>query len=132
MIDIELLVDGRTLALVVNEDGQAVLYLLDTVNRRVTRAREHPPGDVWRIVAHPGASLIALDIRSPDGVIGVWVYDVSSGRFTPWSVPDVEPTGLPEPLRVRYPTFDSASNGRRRTIPAFVFPAASEFQGADR
>jgi dipeptidyl aminopeptidase/acylaminoacyl peptidase len=129
VLDVELLMDGRTLALAVNEDGQAVLHLLDTVTRQVTRAREHPPGDVGRIVAHPRAPLIALDIVSPDAVSGLWVYDASTGRFTPWSVPDVEPTGLPEPLRVSYPTFDSAPAGTQRTIPAFVFPAASGYEG---
>jgi dipeptidyl aminopeptidase/acylaminoacyl peptidase len=129
VMDIELLMDGRTLALLVNEDGQGVLYVLDTASRQVMKAGGHPSGDARRIVAHPGAPLIALDIISPDGVIGVWVYDASTGRFTPWAVPAVEPTGLAEPVRVRYPTFDSAPDGTRRTIPAFVFPAAARFDG---
>ncbi len=129
VVDVELVADGRTLGLLVNEDGQRVLHLLDTATRQVTRPREHPIGDVRRIVAHPRVPLLALDVMSADGVMGVWVYDVSTGRFTPWSLPDVEQTGLPAPLRVRYPTFDSTPGGAPREIPAFVFPAASKFEG---
>ncbi len=125
---IELLPDDRTLAVLVNEDARAVLYLLDTTTGRLTRANGPQAGSIVRIVAHPRAPLVALDVVSPAGVSGVWVYDVTTDRTTAWAVSGAGSTDLPEPSIVRYPTFDAA-DGARRMIPAVIFPPASGFSG---
>lgn len=125
---IELLSDGRTLALLVNEDARGTLYLLDEASGQLTRANGPPSGQIARIVAHPRAPLVALDVVSPEGVTGVWVYDVAADRVLLWAVSNVESPGLPAPVTVRYPTFDSGEDGARR-IPALVFAAAPEFTG---
>jgi dienelactone hydrolase len=61
--------------------------------------------------------------------MGVWIYDVAAGRFSPWAVSPSESPDLPVPITVRYPTFDSGDDGARRMIPALVFAAAPEFSG---
>ena len=124
----EALADGRTLALLVNEDARGTLYLLDIAGGQLRKAGGPPPGQVERMVAHPHAPLLALDLVSPIGVGGVWTYDVAADRFSPWAVPDVA-ADLPPPITVRYPTFDVVEGGARRTIPALIFAAAPEFTG---
>jgi dipeptidyl aminopeptidase/acylaminoacyl peptidase len=124
----ETLADGRTLALLVNEDARGTLYLLDIAGGQLRKAGGPPPGQVERMVAHPHAALLALDIVSPMGVGGVWTYDVAADRFSPWAVANVA-ADLPPPITVRYPTFDDVEGGARRTIPALIFPAAGGFPG---
>ena len=125
---IELLADGGTLALLVNEDARGTLYVLDIASRRLRRASGPPAGQVVRLVAHPRTALVALDVVSPMGVAGVWTYDVAADRFSPWAVPDVA-ADMPTPIHVRYPTFDTVDGGARRTIPALIFPPAPGFEG---
>lgn len=125
---IELLSDDRTLALVVNEDARGTLYLLDRTSGQLRKASGQPAGQIAKIVAHPRAPLVALDVVSPFGVTGVWVYDVPADRFTPWAVSEVESPNLPPPITIRYPTFDSEGSARR-LIPALIFPAAPGFRG---
>src|SRR5690606_12575931 len=72
---------------------------------------------------------LAVDIISPLGVPGVWVYDVDSDEFSPWAVPEPDASPLPDASVIRYPTFDLVGAGMRRRIPAIVFPASGEFAG---
>jgi dipeptidyl aminopeptidase/acylaminoacyl peptidase len=126
---LELMADERTLALLVNDDGRRSLHLLDIPSGRLQRVEGAPEGHITRIISHPSAPLIALDIVSQLGVTGVWSYDVRSSRFEPWAVERSDTPALPAPLTVRYPTFDSQDDGTPRKIPAIVFPAATEFTG---
>jgi dipeptidyl aminopeptidase/acylaminoacyl peptidase len=126
---IEVLADNQTLALLVNEDARGTLYLLDLPSRQLRKPEGSPPGHVARMVAHPTAPLLALDVVLPMGVRGVWTYDAARDRFSPWAVEDVHAEDLAPPITVRYPTFDAVEGGARRTIPALIFPAAPGFSG---
>ena len=126
---IEVLADDDTLALLVNEDARGTLYLLDLPSGQLRKAADSPPGHVERIVGHPRAPLLALDIVSPMGVSGAWTYDVEAGRSTPWAIQDIDAADLAPAVTVRYPTFDSVEGRARRTIPALIFPAAPGFSG---
>lgn len=126
---IEVLADNQTLALLVNEDARGTLYLLDIPSGRLRKPEGSPPGQVARMVAHPTAPLLALDVASPKGVSGVWTYDAARDRFSPWAVEDVDAADVSPPITVRYPTFDAVEGGARRTIPTLIFPAAPGFSG---
>jgi dipeptidyl aminopeptidase/acylaminoacyl peptidase len=126
---LELLPDGRTVALLVNEDAHGTLYLLNSITGQLVRAIGAPAGSISTIAAHPTLPLIAVDVISPLGVTGVWVYDVSAHRFSPWAVSDPDTSALPTAVTVRYPTFDFTDAGEPRTIPAVIFPAAAGFAG---
>jgi len=117
--DVEALADGRTLALLVNEDARFRLYTYDLVTGGLAAAPGWPGGFPTRIAAHPTLPLVALDVMDTAGVIGVWTYDVRRRVFDVWAVPDVG-LSTPEPEVIRFPTFDRSPDGRRRELSAVV------------
>jgi dipeptidyl aminopeptidase/acylaminoacyl peptidase len=119
--------DGRTLALLVNEDAVYRLYFLDLVTKTLEPAAVAPDGFPLTVYAHPTLPIVALDIVNRAGIPGVWTYDLGSRSFEPWTgAPD--DTTRPAPQVIHYPTFDD-DGPTRRQIPAVLFPASPESSG---
>jgi dipeptidyl aminopeptidase/acylaminoacyl peptidase len=124
---VQALADGRTLALLINEDAQNKLYLFDLGTRALRRVENVPPGFVARIAAHPTLPLLAADVVGLDGISGVWTYDAAANRWEAWAVtPPEDP--LPPPEVVHYPTFDRAE-GQPRLVPAIVMRTSTRQGG---
>jgi dipeptidyl aminopeptidase/acylaminoacyl peptidase len=127
VVSVQALADGRTLALLVNEDAQNRLYLFDLDSRALRKVQNVPPGFLTRIVAHPTSPLVAIDVLGLDGLSGVWTYDAEANRFEAWAVTPPE-DALPPPEVIHYPTFDQV-DGQSRLIPAIVVHAAPHATG---
>jgi dipeptidyl aminopeptidase/acylaminoacyl peptidase len=125
--EFELSRDGRTLAVVTNEEGVGVLRLYDGHTGK-ERPRPHlPPGSVHRVRLAPNGRDLAVGLvnaRHPEDVFSV---DVFTGRLERWTESEtggVDLTLAHEPELVKWQSFDG------RTITGFLYlPAATRFPG---
>jgi dipeptidyl aminopeptidase/acylaminoacyl peptidase len=124
---VQALADGRTLALLVNEDAQNSLYLFDLGTRTLRKVQNVPPGFLTRIAVHPTLPLLAIDVLGLDGLSGIWTYDAQANRFEAWAVSPAE-DALPPPEVIHYPTFDQV-DGSPRLIPAIIVHTSAHHAG---
>ncbi|MBX3272888.1 MAG: S9 family peptidase [Sandaracinaceae bacterium] len=110
--------DGRTLALVVNEDGWSALHLLDTRTRRLTRPSGIPRGLVRTLRFARDAGVLGFTLSGPGATGDTFTYELARRRLVRWTESEIgglDPAGFVEPELVRYPSFDE------RLIPAFFY-----------
>ena len=124
---VQALADGRTLALLVNEDAQNGLYLFDLGTRTLRKVQNAPPGFLTRIAVHPTLPLLAIDVLGLDGLSGIWTYDAQANRFEAWAISPAE-DALPPPEVIHYPTFDQV-DGKPRLIPAIIVRTSAHHTG---
>jgi hypothetical protein len=125
VVDVAAMADGRTLAILVNEDATYRLQLLDLASSTLRATDSWPGGFPTRITAHPSLPLVAIDIVDAVGVSGVWTYDVEAGTFAQWAV--AESDEAPPPEIAHFPTFDTGVDGAPREISAVVFRPREPF-----
>jgi dipeptidyl aminopeptidase/acylaminoacyl peptidase len=116
--------DGTLVAFFANEDGFARAHVRSTADNQPWPAPELPLGVAYGLDFRPGSHEFAFTFTWARSSADVYSWDVDDRRLTRWT--DSEMGGLPptrfvEPELVRYPTFDEAAPGERRTIPAFVY-----------
>jgi len=83
--DIELSGDGRTLAVVTNEDGWSVLRLLDTRSRRLREVDAIGRGLIGDLRWASDAPVIAMTLSGPTRTGDAYTYDVRRRRLTRWT-----------------------------------------------
>ncbi len=124
--DFDISDDGKRVALHVNEDGWARLYVLDDKLRPVL-VPGLPDGVLSGMQWAPDGKSLAVSLTGASTPGDVWVVQWLSDKKPPavarWT--QTETGGLPPqvfvaPKLVRYPTFDMAG-GKRRQIPCFVY-----------
>ena len=109
--------DGRTLAVITNEDGVGVLRLYDARTRTELERPQLPVGTVSAAMWHHNGRDLALNINSPQSPGDVWVLDVKTHRVERWtetSVPGLDASRFQQPVRIAWPSFDG------RTITGFM------------
>lgn len=109
--------DGRTLAVITNENGVGVLRLYDAATRRQRAAPPLPIGTVAGALWHHNSRDLALNINSPQSPGDVWVLDVATNRVQRWTttrVAGLDMTLFQQPLPITWTSFDG------RTIPGFI------------
>ncbi len=125
--------DGKLLAFMTNEEGVSKLHLLDTASGRELPAAELPPGTAGNLDFRPGSHEVGFRMSWPRSPSDVYSYDPATGKLERWTASEVgglDPSRFVVPELVRFPTFDEASPGQRRTIPAWVYRApADRFPG---
>jgi dipeptidyl aminopeptidase/acylaminoacyl peptidase len=125
--EFELSRDGRTLAVVTNEEGTGVLRLYDGHTGK-ERPRPHlPPGSVRSLRLAPNGRDLAVGLvnaRHPEDVFSVDVWTGKLERWTESETGGVDLSLARDPELVKWPTFDG------RTITGFLYlPAATRFPG---
>ena len=118
--------DGRTLALVTNEDGYGVLRLMDTRTRRIREASGIPRGLVGGLRWAPRANVLGFTLAGATRTGDAYTYDVRRRRLTRWTESEVgglDTSTFVEPDLVRFESFDE------REIPAFVYRPRGESEG---
>jgi dipeptidyl aminopeptidase/acylaminoacyl peptidase len=122
----ELSRDGKTLAVVINEDGTGVLHLFDGHTGR-ERPRPRLPGSVQALRFHPNSRDLAVGVLSAHHPEDVFTLDVATGRVERWTESEtggIDLTQAREPELVRWPSFDG------RTITGYLYlPSAARFPG---
>ncbi|MDZ4375052.1 MAG: S9 family peptidase [Phenylobacterium sp.] len=110
--------DGRTVALVLNEEGYSRLVLRDVATGRLLPGPDLPKGVLTAAKFSPDGGRIGLSLSTPTGSGDVWSWDLKSRTLTRWTQSELgglDPAKLVEPTLFRYPTFD------KRQIPAFIY-----------
>jgi dipeptidyl aminopeptidase/acylaminoacyl peptidase len=125
--------DGRLLAFFVNEDGFSKLHVIDAQTGAALPVPELPAGTVGGMEFRPGSHEIGFSMSWAKSPSDVYSYDADTRKLERWTASEAgglntEQFALPQ--LIRYPTFDEASPGVKRTIPAFIYrPPAGRFQG---
>ena len=116
--------DGALLAFAVGEDGMTRIHLLDVRTGKPRPGPDFGPGVAGGVRFRPGSHELAYSVSSARSSWDVWSYDADSGRSARWTASEVgglDVDAFPQPELVRFPTFDEASPGVKRTIPSFVY-----------
>jgi Tol biopolymer transport system component len=117
--EFELSPDGRTIALISNEDGIGVLRLLKVESGEEVPQPRLPAGVPREISWHENGRDLGFTLESARSPSDAYSLDVGSGEVTRWT--ESETGGLntsrfAEPKIVRFPSFDD------RQISAVVYP----------
>ena len=118
--------DGRTIALVANEDGVSKLHVLDAETGRERPAPAVPAGVISHLIFRPGSLEVGFTLSSARSPSDAYSCDLASGQVSRWTeseTADLDPSSFPEPDLVHFPSFDG------RQIPAFVYRPGPKFPG---
>jgi dipeptidyl aminopeptidase/acylaminoacyl peptidase len=131
--EFELADDGTLLAFLTNEDGFSRLHLLEVASGRLLPAPELPQGVASVLRFRPKGREVAFRLAWARSPSDVYSYDPATRRLERWTESEVgglDASRFAIPELIRFPTFDEASPGVRRTIPAWVYrPPADRFPG---
>jgi dipeptidyl aminopeptidase/acylaminoacyl peptidase len=120
--EFELSRDGRTLAVVTNEEGAGVLRLYDGHTGKERPRPRLPPGSVQSLRFAPNGRDLAVGLVSARHPEDVFSVDVWSGKLERWTESETGGVDLSlarEPELVKWPSFDG------RTITGYLYPPPS-------
>jgi dipeptidyl aminopeptidase/acylaminoacyl peptidase len=115
--------DGRTLALLFNENGISRLCLLDTASSALRPADCVPEGIISNLCWDAASRRLALTLDASDSPADVFVLETADCQLTRWTTSEVgglDPRSFAKPTLIHYPTFDEEA-GQARHIPAFYY-----------
>ena len=125
--------DRTRAAFTVNEDGYSRLYLLDPSSRQYTPVGSIPTGLVGGLEFSPDGTRLAMTLNSSQTPSDTFVLSLGEGlleygELTRWTYSEVgglDTDSFIQPELVRYPTFDSESDGPE-SIPAWLYKPEGE------
>ena len=118
--------DGRTIALVANEDGISRLHVLDAETGAERPAPKVPAGVIANLTFRPASTEVGFTLSSARSPSDAYSCDLATGEVTRWTRSEtggLDPETFIEPELVHYPTFDG------RAVPAFVYRPGPKFPG---
>ena len=118
--------DGKSLAFVTNEDGTAVLHVLDTATRQEKVLPKLPIGQILGLSWHPNGRDLGFTLTSARSSTDVYSLDVTTGKLDRWTESEtggLNTSNFSEPQLVRWNSFD------RKTISGFLYRPAAKFKG---
>jgi dipeptidyl aminopeptidase/acylaminoacyl peptidase len=119
--------DGKLLAFTTNEDGLAVLHLMDTATEKELPLPKLPPGEITGLSWHRNNRDLGMVINSAKAPSDVFSLDVVTGQVTRWTESEtagLDTASFPDPTLVRWKSFDD------RQISGFLYkPDAAKFPG---
>ena len=118
--------DGRTIAVVTNEDGIGRLRLIDAASGQGRVITALPVGVIGSLDWHENGKEVGLSLSSARSPSDMYSVDAATGRVERWT--ESETGGLnaatfSEPELVRWKSFDD------RTISGFLYKPAAKFAG---
>ncbi len=124
--DIDLSRDGSLLAFVTNEDGAAVLHVLETATRQEVALPKLPIGQIVGISWHPNRKELGFTLVSARSTADVFSVDLTTNKVERWT--ESETGGLnianfSEPELVRWKSFDG------KMISGFLYRPPARFTG---
>jgi dipeptidyl aminopeptidase/acylaminoacyl peptidase len=123
--DFEISRDGRTIALVTNEDGVSVLRLLDIGSGREQAVRGAPRGVIGRIGWHPARRELAFSVSYAQATSDVYSLD-ADGKIERWTYSEsggLDTSQFSEPELIHWKSFDG------RSISGFLYTPPQRFTG---
>ena len=122
----EVSADGRTVAVVTNEDGTGVLRLFDGATGKERARPRLPPGTVNSVKWHPGGRELGIQLESARHPDDVFSLDLKSGKTARWTESEVgglDSFELREPELVKWSSFD------QRVISGYLYRPPARFTG---
>ena len=120
--------DRKRMAFVVNENGLARLYLMDTATREYRPVDGIPTGLIYGLRFSPDDRKLAMTINSAKTPSDAFVLALGSQplqhasleRWTESEVGGLDTSAFIEPELITFPTFDEV-DGQARQIPAWLY-----------
>lgn len=118
--------NGKTLAFVTNEEGNARLRLLDVVTGQEKQVPHPPVGLISDLKWHNNSTDLAFNYKSPRTPNDVYSVNVNTGKIELWSRSitngvDTQKFSLPE--IIHWKTFDA------RTLSCYLYRPPAKFTG---
>ena len=123
---IQLSPDGKTIALITNEEGIGRLRLLDTVSRKEKPAPKLPLGIISGIRWHDNGRDLGFNLTSARSSADVYSLDVRTGNLDRWTESEtggINTSNFSEAKLVRWKSFDG------RDISGFLYTPPARFTG---
>jgi dipeptidyl aminopeptidase/acylaminoacyl peptidase len=124
--DLDLSLDGKTIAFATNEAGVSKLYLFDTASRRARPVTGAPAGVVGTLAWHRNSRELGFSMASARSTSDVYSLDTASGAVTRWTEGELGglvAAELSEPELVRWKSFDGLE------VSGFYYRAPARFTG---
>jgi dipeptidyl aminopeptidase/acylaminoacyl peptidase len=124
--DVDLSKNGRSLAFTTNEDGAAVLHILDTKTRQLQKIPKLPVGQVSGLQWHPNGRDLGFNLSAGRSTADVYVLNVPTGKLVRWTESEtggINTQKFAEAERIQWPSFD------QKKISGFIYRPAAQFQG---
>lgn len=125
--ELDVTADGRTVAVVANENGSGRLRLYDARSGKERRAPLLPPGSVAGVAWHANSRHLAVTLGSARMAADVFVADTRPGggvqRWTASELGGVDLRALPEPEPIAWKSFDG------RVITGWLYRPPPQFAG---
>jgi dipeptidyl aminopeptidase/acylaminoacyl peptidase len=118
--------DGRTIAVVTNEEGAGTLHLLDGATGRERAQPRLPPGSVREIHWRPNGRELAFGLISVRHPEDVFTLDVGSGKVERWTRSEtggIDTSEASQPDLVKWTSFDG------RQISGYLYLPPARFTG---
>jgi dipeptidyl aminopeptidase/acylaminoacyl peptidase len=119
----ELSQDGKRIAFVMNENGQSVLYDLDTTTKRTVRISETPIGVIGTVRWHRNSRDLAFALTNSQGPGDVYSLDAATNKIERWTNSEtaVPTKDFPPAELVKWKSFDG------KMIQGFLYRPPSKF-----
>ncbi len=118
--------DGRSIALVTNEDGTGVLRVLDAVTGAERRTPRLPAGLVYGLRWRKGGSELGFTHASARSPADAYSLDLAKGQLVRWTESEtggLNPAAFAHPEPIHWPSFDG------RAISGFLYLPPARFTG---
>jgi dipeptidyl aminopeptidase/acylaminoacyl peptidase len=119
--------DGKTLALVANEDGIAKLYLMNTASRKYHAVSGVPAGQIGGLVFHKNNHDLGFVVTTAKSPSDVYSLDAITGKLERWTFSEtggLNTANFVEPQLIKWKTVDG------KTISGFLYaPDPKKFPG---
>ncbi len=118
--------DGRTIAVVTNEDGIGRLRLIDAESGEARLVTALPVGVIGSLEWHENGKDLGLSLSSARSPSDMYSVDAATGKVERWTESEtggLNAANFVEPELVRWKSFDG------RTISGFLYKPAAKFAG---
>ncbi len=117
--------DGKRLAVVLNENGESVLYQLQATTRKLTRLPHVPAGVIAHVQWHRNGRDLAFTVTNARSPGDPYSLDVSTGKVERWTHSEsaVPTEAFPAAELVQWRSFDG------RMISGFLYRPPARFAG---
>lgn len=124
--EFELSPDGKTIAMVSNEEGPGNLHLLAADTGRRLPLPAIPTGSVSGLNWHPSGRDLGFTLSGAQSPGDVYSLDLHAGRIVRWTASEtggLDPKRFSSPELIRWPSFDG------RMIPGLMYRPPARFTG---
>ena len=117
--------DGKRIAVVLNENGESVLYQLQTMTRKLTRVANVPTGVIAQVQWHHNSRDLAFTVTNAQSPGDAYSLDTSTGKVERWTHSEsaVPTDAFPTAELVQWQSFDG------RMISGFLYRPPARFNG---